>query len=607
MALVNATSATLSISGMVAGIYTFRLTVTDDDGSSNNDDVIVTVNTAAVNQSPIANAGSDLLITLPTNSTNIIGSGSDADGSIASYLWAKVSGPTVTLGVITNPTLSVSNLIEGVYLFRLQVTDDDGASSTDDITVTVNPASVNQPPLVSAGPDKSIFLPTNTVQLSSTASDADGTITSRNWTQVSGPSAATLVNATSTLLTVNNLVEGVYRFRFTATDNQSASSFDEAEVTVNAQTANQPPFANAGIDQTLKLPTNSITLNGIGTDPDGTIAGYSWVKVSGPTCTLANENTATISITNMQEGTYTFSLTVTDDKGATGTDLVQVVILAATTNLAPNANAGANVSIILPVNVGTLTGSASDDGSIASVLWTKVSGPAVTMAGDNTNILSLSNLIVGAYIFRFTVTDDGGLTNSDDVIVNVFEENHTNLPPVVDAGGDLTLQLPTNSIKITAEASDPDGLITSYLWAQTGGTLVNFTPNDTSFLNLTNLLPGIYQFTITVQDGVGGSASDVVNLEVREADPIVKPVNTFSPDGKGDISTETWHITNADLLVDCEVEVFNRQGQKVYLSRGYSTEWNGTFNGSLLPQGVYFYVIRCPDKKPINGSVTLIR
>jgi gliding motility-associated-like protein len=605
--LTNATTATLSITGMTAGVYVFRLTVTDDDGASNNDDVTVTVNTAAVNQPPIAIAGPNLSITLPTNSTNITGSGSDADGFIAAYLWVKVSGPTVTLGTLTNPVLSVSDLVEGVYIFRLQVTDDDGASSTVDVTVTVNPASVNQPPVVSAGPDKSIFLPVNTVQLSSDASDPDGTITTRNWTQISGPSTATLANATTTLLTVSNLVGGVYRFRFTATDNNSASSFDEADVTVNAQTVNQPPSANAGIDQTIKLPSNSIILNGAGTDADGTISSYSWVKVSGPTCTLANDNTAVLSVTNMIEGTYTFRLTVTDNDGAIGTDLVQVSVLVATTNLAPVANAGADFNVLLPTNSITLTGSATDDGTIVSVLWTKISGPAVTMNGSSTNTLSLTNLVEGSYVFSFTVTDDGGFSHADNASVNIFPVIASNLPPVVDAGADLTVQLPVNTIEITAEASDPDGIIASYAWDQTSGTLVTINPSDTSKIKLENLTPGTYQFTVTVKDGVGVSASDLVNLQVLEENPLVNPFNTFSPDGKGEIKTETWYIANADLLADCQVDVFNRQGQKVYSSKGYTTEWNGTFNGSLIPQGVYFYVIRCPDKNPLNGSVTLIR
>ncbi len=605
--LTNTNNATLSIADMVEGVYVFRLIVTDDDGATSTDDVTITVNAATVNQPPIANAGPNLTITLPTNSANINGSGSDADGSIASYLWAKVSGPTVTLGALTNPTLSVSNLVEGVYTFRLQVTDNDGATATDDMTITVNPTSVNQSPIVSAGPDRTIFLPINTVQLSGSASDPDGTIVSRAWTQVSGPAGAVLVNATTTLLTVNNLVEGVYIFRFTATDDQSSTGSDEARVTVNAATANQSPFANAGANQTIKLPTNSVILNGTGNDPDGTIAAYNWAKLSGPSCTLVNENTASLTVTNMVEGTYQFMLTVTDNLGATGSGQVLVTVLPATTNLAPVVNAGININVVLPTNTAVLTGTTTDDGTIAAVLWTKLSGPTVTMAGNTTTTLSLSDLVEGNYVFQLTATDDEGLTNSDNAAVSVFSAAASNLPPVVDAGGDRSIQLPENSIKIIAEAFDPDGIISSYLWTQTGGNVVTIDPHDTLFLELTDLIPGMYQFTVSVTDGEGLTASDVVNLQVQEESLNVKPFNTFSPDGKGDISTETWRINNADLLVDGTVEVFNRQGQKVFSSIGYATEWDGTFNGSLLPEGVYFYVIRCPDKKPINGSVTLIR
>ena len=51
------------------------------------------------NQAPTANAGNNITLTLPTNSTTLTGSGSDADGTIASYAWSRVSGPTTfTLG-----------------------------------------------------------------------------------------------------------------------------------------------------------------------------------------------------------------------------------------------------------------------------------------------------------------------------------------------------------------------------------------------------------------------------------------------------------------------------------------------------------------------------
>jgi hypothetical protein len=94
------------------------------------------------NAPPVANAGIDQTITLPTNSVVLDGTGStDSDGTIVSFSWAYVSGPTTPfIDDSETDTASVENLVAGIYVFRLTVTDDDGSTDTDDVTVTVNPA-----------------------------------------------------------------------------------------------------------------------------------------------------------------------------------------------------------------------------------------------------------------------------------------------------------------------------------------------------------------------------------------------------------------------------------------------------------------------------------
>lgn len=95
-------------------------------------------------------------------------------------------------------------------------------------------------------------------------------------------------------------------------------------------TSNNPPTANAGTDQTITLPTNSVTLTGSGTDTDGTIASYLWTKISGPvTFTIVSPSAAQTVINNLVQGTYVFRLTVTDNSGATGYDDIQVTVDAA--------------------------------------------------------------------------------------------------------------------------------------------------------------------------------------------------------------------------------------------------------------------------------------
>ncbi len=95
------------------------------------------------NKPPVANAGSDITITLPTSTVTLNGTASsDPDGTIASFSWSKVSGPAANINNASWGSTSVSSLINGTYVFRLTVADNSGATAYDDVTVTVNAAPV---------------------------------------------------------------------------------------------------------------------------------------------------------------------------------------------------------------------------------------------------------------------------------------------------------------------------------------------------------------------------------------------------------------------------------------------------------------------------------
>lgn len=105
----------------------------------------VTYEEAAGNQDPVSAAGADQSIQLPTNQVTVDGGGSsDPDGTIFSYAWSKISGPsTFTITSPSTAITTITDLVEGTYVFRLTVTDNDSATDTDDITITVNPAPVS--------------------------------------------------------------------------------------------------------------------------------------------------------------------------------------------------------------------------------------------------------------------------------------------------------------------------------------------------------------------------------------------------------------------------------------------------------------------------------
>src|SRR5690606_12046460 len=115
-------------------------------------------------------------ITLPTNQTTLNGTGTDSDGTVEDYAWTQTSGPnTATMATPGQASTVISNLIEGNYVFTLTVTDDDGIAGSDQILVKVLPEPPNQPPVANAGADKSVTLPTNSITLTGSGTDSDGT------------------------------------------------------------------------------------------------------------------------------------------------------------------------------------------------------------------------------------------------------------------------------------------------------------------------------------------------------------------------------------------------------------------------------------------------
>jgi hypothetical protein len=378
------------------------------------------------NYIPAANAGTDKSYAATTK-ISLAGTASDADGSISSYSWTKISGPSVTISNPTAANATASITAAGTYVFRLRVTDNAGATDSDYIKVTVQSASddstnstTNAAPVAAAGADQTIALPETTAKIYGSGRDSDGTIASYSWTKVSG-GVANLSGATTATLTAWGLAQGEYVFRLTVKDDKGATGYDDVKVTVTGSTtANAAPVANAGANVTLTLPSTTAKLIGSATDSDGSIASYSWAKVSGGAANLSGSTTSTLTAWGLASGTYVFRLTVKDDKGATDYDDVTVTVQSSTASTAPTVSAGSDVSLKLPSTTAILQGSASDDGSIASYAWTKISGGAANLSGATTSKLTAWALAAGTYVFRLTVKDDKGISSYDDVKVVVY-------------------------------------------------------------------------------------------------------------------------------------------------------------------------------------------
>lgn len=320
------TSTTTTFGSLVQGTYTAVFTVTDNIGSTASDLMQITVNPAVIiHTPPIANAGGNKSITLPINSVSITGSYTVGTSPIVSTSWTVISGPAgSTNSAPASLTTTIGSLTVGTYTVRLKVLDNTGDSGIATMQITVNP-SVNVAPVANAGADFSITLPTTSTTLSGSGTDIDGFIASQSWTQISG-TAATITNGTTFTPIISGLTTtGARSFQLTVTDNNGLTAKDTVIVTVNP--ALVPPTANANVDQTITLPTNSVTMAGSGTNGSTSIQSALWTKTYGPaTFTITTPASYTTTITGLVAGTYNFTLTVVDSNGLSGSDVMQVIV-----------------------------------------------------------------------------------------------------------------------------------------------------------------------------------------------------------------------------------------------------------------------------------------
>ena len=304
-------------------------------GTTSSDPVDKTADDTDIsNVAPVAKAGSDKTITLPANSITINGSATDSDGTISSYTWTKTYGGSVTMSGTTSKDLNLSNLKQGAYIFVLTVKDNDGATDTDAMKVTVKAATTttNTSPVANAGSDKTLTLPTNSVTLYGAGSDADGSISTYAWKKTYGGTVS-MSGTTAKDLKLSNMAEGSYTFQLTVKDNDGSIDSDVVTVTVkpSSTTTNKTPVASAGPNKSITLPTNSMTIYGSASDPDGTIASYSWRKRSGGTVSMSGTTSKDLKVSNLLEGSYVFELTVKDNDGATHVDAMLLNVLSSTT------------------------------------------------------------------------------------------------------------------------------------------------------------------------------------------------------------------------------------------------------------------------------------
>ncbi len=141
------------------------------------------------------------------------------------------------------------------------------------------------------------------------------------------------------------------------------------------------------------------------------------------------------------------------------------------------------------------------------------------------------------------------------------------------------------------------------------GSPVKYTWSPATYLSSPNVLKPLtnpktnisYQLIASTAGGCSDSAS--VSIVVLSAPRIP---NAFSPNGDG--VNDKWEIASLSSYPGCTVEIYNRYGQMVFSSIGYSKSWDGTKNGTKLPVGVYYYIINPKNGRSVfTGNIAIVK
>ena len=218
--------------------------------------------------------------------------------------------------------------------------------------------------------------------------------------------------------------------------------YDGLMIAVKVKDPAGVPIADAGVDKSTRV-GQPVTINGSGTDTDGTIVSYEWKKGN-----VVLASSASFDYIPTQEGKETLTLTVMDNDGLKDSDSMVVTTVL---NNPPVADAGTDKSTQVNQAV-TITGTAhDDDGSITSVKWVKNGQTlATTLQFDYTPT------VIGTDTLTLLVKDNDGISDTDTMKVTVTAAS--NIPPVITILGDNPVVILKDSTYNDAGATAQDNI-----------------------------------------------------------------------------------------------------------------------------------------------------
>ena len=368
-------------------------------------------------------------------------------------------------------------------------------------------------------------------------------------------------------------------------------------LTTNTLYANSPTGTLAG------------TLTASSTDPKA-IYTYSLVPEAGDNgkFTIKGDKLYTNALFNYAaQSTFTVRIQVSTQSGGMLTkDFILTILYV---NESPTLDAIADQSVCATTDNHTINLSGITPDSKANQTTT------LSIAGNNKdmfNALSVKQLsggkgiinyslkagVTGSAVVTVTVKDDGGTADGGvDTYSVSFTVNVNPLPVISISTGTGKLRIIRGrTIELTANAPGA----TAYLWADAKGIV-----NGQSTAKLTVKPTERTVYTVKATSTAGCSDVKQITIEVGSEYSDVVANNIITPNGDG--VNDVWVIENIEQYPNATVKVFDIAGRVVFNQKGYNNKWNGYYNGAVLNEGAYYYVIDFgTDLYKAKGYVTVL-
>ncbi|MBB6609986.1 PKD domain-containing protein [Pontibacter sp. Tf4] len=419
-------------------------------------------------------------------------------------------------------------------------------------TITVNPEPVAefQAGNVCDG-EAIVFKNTSTV--------ASGRIVGHHWNFGDGEGTSTSANPQYTYA-----ASGTYPVTLTVTTDKGCQHSSTELVTVYAK----PTAAFSPVQACI---SDEVNFRDESTIPVGQIESWFWSFGDGKTSTDQHPR-----YRYSQAKSYKVKLQVTTTDGCK--DVIEKTIVI---QPLPVAQAGPDQ---LPVCGTTSTTLAANTPATGTGTWSILNGTGGQFSDMHNPRATFSGRMGETYKLLWTVRNSPCTEAWDEV------ELRFGPVPVVDAGPDLQI---IEGESITLQGSGEGTL----LWSSAA------TLDNASLARPLAFPTETITYMLTATSAEGCQSTDQVTVQVLKK---LKIPNGISPNGDG--INDVWLIEGIEDYPAVRIEIFNRWGAKVHEWQGPGTPWDGTRNGSPLPDGAYYYVIDTKKgRKAFTGAITILR